>query len=713
MTTEPTLASLDEVPQLGDVHLDKEAALTGSELARQEENPGETGRGRAEKLPKHERCLQLAQSRYEFRRTAKAPYLLHDGQEYLFHGASKKQLLADLRHAWREKWPDETPPRDPSLNSVVEDLKLIASRAELDPEPDPAEITADSGASDSGFEGDGLDLVTGRDDCPLPDGYQIPGGFQVTPNGIWSTDGRYGPSRVSWAWLFPVRVYIDPDGAQWIELAWFDHGHWVSRLIRKSVAKSGRKMVAEIGDIGLPVTDSEARDAERWLAAAEASNNDTVPRLPVARQLGWQKDGTFVTGQDAPWRVEPSYPDQAAALGAHHPKGTPAGWKKATGHAKNYKVVQAGIWTGLAPVLLEPLDIDSFTTDVGGKSTRGKTITAAAALSCWCEPSQGGDGMISWQATVIQIEKRLNLCNGMLAVIDESQLATDPAAIDTVLYVVPKNHGKPRGGGYPNMIPWRVILFSTGERPITSFTANQGVSARVLSIQRAPFGAEGEAGRKAAEALSAGIAENFGLAGPAFAARVQELISTPDGRAQLRKRHAELTEKLRGETDMSGRRAPLIAVIALAAELANKWKITEFDEWETAEWLALFSADEQRDNRSEMALDVVREYIAANKERMWGSDAKDYVPVGGWIGRYVGEDPALLHEKLSEELKRRGYQLEAVVPGWLEADVIVVSQNPALRPPWKIPQRIGTGRGTPTPKHVIFRSEAIDLGDAA
>lgn len=653
---------------------------------------------------KAERALDLAKARYELKRRSRRPYVVVAGRRYeLENGAHRKNLGADLRLAWREKYPDDTPPGARVLSAVLDDLQRLAQDVEPDPvaeDGDAGEGTDAHGAGEWAPEDRGIGRVTRLGDCPLPAGYQVPEDYVVTADGILHLAGRWGPSRVSYAWLFPVQIYIDPDGDQWVELTWRDHGKWVSRLVRKSVSKSGRKLVGEVGDAGLPVTDSEARDAEKWLAAAEAANQTVISRHPVARQLGWQADGkTFVTGQEFPWRVEPRYAEQVPALAAHRTEGTLAGWQTTMQGADPHIVVQVGVYAGLAPVLLEVLSLDSFTIDISGKSTRGKTITAMAALSCWADPSDKGDGVFSWQTSVIAAEKRLNLVNGLPVVLDETRLVKDPSIVDTILYGIPKNHGKPRGGGHPNMIPWRTIVISTGEQPAISFTTHQGASARVLSIQQPPFGADGDASRVVADAVKAGLEKNYGTAGPAFVARLKELVNQDGGAVGLRQRHFELTELLRGTTDMSGRRAPLIAVLALAAELARKWKITEFEAPEPAAWLALLAPGDLRDNRPEMALDIVREYIAAHQDKMYNSG--DVAPASGWIGHDAEEGPALLPEKLREELKRRGYDLDAVLPGWLETGTLITLDS--QRPAHLIPRRTG-GRQT---KHLIFKREMI------
>ena len=388
------------------------------------------------------------------------------------------------------------------------------------------------------------------------------------------------------------------------------------------------------------------------------------------------------------------------------PSGTLAAWKDAIAAARDHVIVQVGAYAGLASPLLHPLGLDSFTVDFSGRSTRGKTITAMVALSCWADPSDRSEGMLTWQtASVIGIEKRLNLVSGLTVVVDETRLVKDPALVDAVLYMIPKNHGRPRGGGWPNMIPWRAVVVSTGEQAATSFTSHQGASARVLSVQSPPFGTDGKASRGAAETVKDGVEANYGTAGPAFAARLQARLAEDGGTGKLRTRHQELTEMLRGSTDMTGRRAPLAACLALAAELAAEWDILPFAAPDVAAWSGMFASDEQRDNRPEMALDLVRQYLAAHADKMWGSNDGSHPPASGWIGHKAKEGPALLPEKLREELRKRGYELDAVIPGWLEMGALLTKDS--QRPPYLIGRRTAGHLS----RHLIFRDEIIDPPD--
>ena len=66
------------------------------------------------------------------------------------------------------------------------------------------------------------------------------------------------------------------------------------------------------------------------------------------------------------------------------------------------------------------------------------------------------------------------------------------------------------------------------------------------------------------------------------------------------------------------------------------------------------------------------------------------------------EGPALLPEKLREHLRRHGYELDAVLPGWLEMAALLTMGT--QRPAYLIPRRTA-GRQT---RHLVFRREVID-----
>jgi hypothetical protein len=668
---------------------------------------------------RQERALELANNRYDLKRSYA---VIGDNRYWFSRREDRKKLRADLKYAWREKYPDDPPPPDTAFSSVIEDLCRLAEN--IDPAPEEAQTASSPAYTGDGLDGEddldgqdgdrGIGAVMDAADCPIPAGYQVPAGYKIRPGGsIWNQHGRFGPVRASWDCLFPVQVYIDPDGSQWIELTWRERGRWISRLVRRSVSKNGRKLVTELGDAGLPITDSDGRETEKWLAAAELANQDLITRHPVARQLGWQKDGTFVTGPGSPCRVEPAYDQQRGPLKAHRPEGSIGGWRDAIGRLEQHPACLPALYAGPGAVLLELFGIDSFTLDYSSPTTRGKTTAAMCGASWWHDPAEDAEGMFHWRTSMYGVEMRLNMVNGLVVVMDDTRTSRTAELVDNVVYQIPKNCGTVRGGDWASMLSWRVIVISTGEQPILTFTTHGGASARVLSIHRAPFGSAGQESRAAAESVKNGITANFGIAGPMFVERLRALSSS--ARADLTRRHKVLTEEFRGPSDISARRAPLVACLYLAGQLAAEWKIVPFGAPPAAAWMALFSEGDQdrNDNRPEQALDAVREIVASNGHRMFGRGRSE-PPAGGWIGHYAEEGPALLPKMLGKELAEHKIVLEAVVPGWLEMGALVTMES--QRPNHLIPRGLGIKppgkKRAPQSRHYIFREEFLSLPEA-
>lgn len=547
--------------------------------------------------------------------------------------------------------------------------------------------------------------------CPaIPEGCLIPLGWKVERDGIRKVIDRRGGDvidvRVSYGAILPVAVHVDPDGIQLVELAWYDGRRWTSRIVPGSVIRSGKKLVAALGDAGLPTTESSSKDVERWLASFESLNRRAIPEKRIARWLGWQDDGTFLATFDGEPRIEPRYPEhQEKALHAHRAHGTLEGWQATVRLIENMPTAKMVLYTSLAAALLDKLGINSYTVDIAGLSTRGKTTAGRIAVSCWADPRKDGGGFSTWQAAgTYTVEGRLNLVRGLPVLFDETQLI-DSRKVDLgkVLYSISTNEGGTRGGGFFNKLRWSCIVIMTGERAATSYTTQQGTSARVLSLSEPPFGDASAENKAIADRVDFEIDRNFGFVGPLFAERVRQLASTPKGLSEIRRRHGELSEKLRGTTDMSGRRAPLVAAIALAAELSAKWNLMPGLTVPAPEvWLRLFvTGEDPSDNRPKMALDSAIEWVGANSSSIWEPGSNRDSPPQGWIGRAVmwqGKPTiAVLPSALKNALLRRDeIILATVLPAWKNQGWIVERRQgeTGYEPghPFDPKQRIGGGK---------------------
>jgi hypothetical protein len=523
--------------------------------------------------------------------------------------------------------------------------------------------------------------------------FLIPQHYRVDHTGVQretiGRDGTPGWSQITYAPLAPVRVHESFEGEQWLELAWTDGERTVHETVPRSVAKSGRKLVAALGDRNIPVIESDAREVERWLAAAEAANRAAIEHVQIARQLGWQPDGQFVAASGKPYRVEPKFREQVPALDAHHARGTLEGWQRVVKPVQPYPAALLPLYAGFAAALLVPLNLDSGTLDVSGRSSRGKSTAAKLGLSPWACPSEKGGALATWKTTLLALEKRLHLVNGVPVVIDETQTVKYDGIVNDVLYLVPFNHGTQRGAGYPSALPWRTVVISTGERSALTYTVEEGASGRVLCITEPPFGtANGELVNEIRE----GLDENYGTAGPAFVEKLRERLTEADGSEWLRARHARAVGLHAVGSDLNKRRAPLVGAIHLAGQLAYEFGIVPFEPPKLEVWQRILGTSDHADNRPEMALDVVKEYVAAHGDELWAPSGgfTGTQPYTGWLGRREsvsgGVRIGIMPERLRRILADARYELDAVIPGWLEAGVL--SLQPSQRPAHLVKRRI-------------------------
>lgn len=539
----------------------------------------------------------------------------------------------------------------------------------------------------------------------LPEGHVLPPSYEAQGGAVFHVaerrDRKTGEvidtvyTRVTYGPLAIGGMYGSSKEEEWFELRWRAGSRTVSRRVGGAVLRSGRALVRELGGLGIPAIDADAKHLERYLASYLVANHRVLEdtRMTIARHLGWQDDGTFVTADGAPYHVEPAEPEQKAALGGHRAKGSLDKWQDAVARTERYPVVRAVLAAGLAAPLLAPLRLNSFVIDISGRSSRGKSTAAGLGLSPWADPTSHGKAMATWKSTIIAIEKRLNLVRGLPVVLDETRVVKNPDNVDQIIYQVSMDEGTARGGGYPSMLAWQTIVISTGEQPALSFTSHEGAAARILSLRRAPFGTDGPRSAADARAVTDAIADNHGTAGPAFAERLRALLAEDDGPQRLRERHEQLrvVHAAAARNDIARRRAPLVAALHLAAQLAHEWDIVPLPALETEVWTDLLGEESAREDRGEMALDVVRGLIAAQGHRLapvnaHGPAAID-APAGGWIGAYTDHDGkpavALLPEPLAVALSHANppIVLDAVREAWIERSTIVTEGKrlPRLR----------------------------------
>ncbi|MFJ1581755.1 DUF927 domain-containing protein [Streptomyces sp. NPDC088197] len=636
--------------------------------------------------------------------TPEVPYTKFGAYSLLEHGGDHRaaaRALAHLGYGSRRLSSVSTGPRaEPATRQPDAEPEIDAS-AEVTPSPDDED------------DEQGFSYSRAFD---LPRSVCTPYGYRVTGMGV-EVLSQSGESwnRVTFAPLAVTATFEDPEGDQYVELSWIDrslgHPRRISRIVSRETAKRGRKLIETLGSAGLPAVEGDARAVEKWLAEFEAANVHRIPSEQLARWLGWQDDGTFVSSPEDGIKVDVAFEEQRGPARAHAPKGSLDAWKETIAQLAEFPVPRVAVAAALAAPLLRPLGLNSFTLDISSRSTKGKTTALQCALSVWADPSEHASALSNWRTTLYAIEKRLNLVRGIVTIFDETMAVQDDSLIDEVLYQLPMNHGKGRSGGaFGNMLPWETILLSSGERPALSFTTSQGAAARILGTTIAPFG---ENGGSAAAAAREGVLANHGHAGPEFIRYILSGLAQPNGQDALRQRHRQLVEEVRGGGDMTNRRAPMVAALVLAETLACGIGLLPYEPLAFDVWRGLFTAHNPTDNRPEMALDVLREYVAGHAHELY-STSRTYMapeqrpPYAGWLGVMASDGGvikvSLLPERVRKILAEAGYSLDAVVGSWVDAGYLETLKS--QRPAHLVPRRFDGARA----KCLAFTPAGINFG---
>ncbi|MFF7949394.1 DUF927 domain-containing protein [Streptomyces griseorubiginosus] len=595
-------------------------------------------------------------------------------------------------------------------HTVEELIDITDQRSHLRSVPPPHDVPPTDGTAARQPESEPAEPVRAGADLGSLFGLKgctAPRGFRITGRGVDASTGRDDNpwARIAYAPLAVTAAYEDPDGEQSVQLSWTDRGRTVSKVVARDVAKRGRELVKVLGSAGLPVIEGDARAVERYLAEFEAANPSGIPREMLARNLGWQPDGTFVSSPESGIKLEVRYDEQRVPSQAFGTAGDFDDWRQAVSRLEPHRVPRIVIAAALAAPLLRPLGLPSFTVDISSRSTKGKTTALQCGCSVWANPSENAAAISNWRGTAFAIEKRFNLVRGLPTFLDETMAVSDEGIIDYVLYQLPMNQGKDRSGGYAGALPWETILLSSGERTALSYTRNQGAAARTLCTTEAPFGDDGDTAREVHDAVFA----NYGHAGPRFAELVRKGLARDGGRDRLRARHKELAALFRGDNAMTARRAPMVAVLALAEAMACKASILPYEPLPAETWKQTFTASNATDNQPEMAMDVVREYIAGHSFELWpGQD--DRPPLRGWLGAVKvnseGTFIALMPERLRTILSDSGYSLDAVLDGWISAGYLSSSVDRG-----KVTYRVVTRFDGRTARCFQFTPQALTLSD--
>ena len=219
------------------------------------------------------------------------------------------------------------------------------------------------------------------------------------------------------------------------------------------------------------------------------------------------------------------------------------------------------IASSFASVLIEKIHINPFIVHLWGKSGTGKTVALIVAMSIWGNPKVG-HLVKNLNSTNVGLERLSAFLNNLPFAGDELQAIKNKYSdFNELIYKLTQGEGKSRGtadGGIAEQLKWNCAFLTTGEEPITSEFAKEGVKNRVIEIEENNQLIEN--GKEVVNTLI----NNYGFGANVFL----EKIPTDE---ELQRRHTEIFRKLDEKYKSTGKQTNAIATVILADEIISKY----------------------------------------------------------------------------------------------------------------------------------------------
>lgn len=399
---------------------------------------------------------------------------------------------------------------------------------------------------------------------------------------------KSGVVRVSWSPLWIAGYGEDVDtGNQFVRLRTLRNGRLYDEWVERGLVFHDYR-VTQFADRGFPIDSIHAKAIVAYLAAIDARN--APARLEkIVNRHGYVpiSDGRYGWVIGRKWIGPASEKAYLSASSMRHPlmqavhmRGDIEPWLKLCRPffrrvGDEAAMARWMIAMTFAPALLRPLDLRSFAVHHWGQSGKGKSAMSRLQTAAYGDPNIL---CMTLNRTVKSFGETFRYFTDLPAVFDELQAADfrkDAHAIGLMIHSVVQEQSRMGanrdGSSLRKQVTWKTILKLNGEEPILGNSRIDlgGFAGRVLQTKMDMMSTD-EA-KALNEALNRG---NYGHAGPYFLSQLEKILNNDPG--SLASSYASLERSAsRLVSPAAQRRAPMLAVVALAEILFRVWFLDE------------------------------------------------------------------------------------------------------------------------------------------
>ena len=308
-------------------------------------------------------------------------------------------------------------------------------------------------------------------------------------------------------------------------------------------------------------------------------------------------------------------------------------------------------------------------------------------LQLWtgCRPGEACV-MGTWDATRTYVERASAVLDDLPLICDDTQRAKNDRMIAQTIYDACSGRGRGRGSlaGIRGTDTFRTVLISSGERPLASYSEDEGARARVLECWGSVFGrADAETGAVVSQ-ISEAVCENYGHAGRAWVQFLIENRCEWDAWRAWHRQWRQYFERRAENNPVGVRMGANLATVQVAAALAHHAGILP---WPPGDTMEVLYDELAETDRAAAALHFVASWARAHRKEFAGQrSAQLGKPPGGWMGRWDGDPDkpnsweyiSFLEGAIDAVLAEAGYEPSLIRRRWRELGWLRVSPGRAL-----------------------------------
>lgn len=445
-------------------------------------------------------------------------------------------------------------------------------------------------------------------------GFDIPSPFFTKDNKLYRVDEKKDEVHlVSRQIPYITKCFddVEKNNVQY-ELKWFIDGKVYDEVVPATALATKREVIM-LANKGVSSTDLNARSLIEYFDLFLEKNR--LNRSLVVSHLGYVGEHFVHPLLESKFRIVPPDEGELQRLNAIRCKGTVQEWINNV-LAPLYDNPKAlfPVVSSFASVLFKPHDLTPILVDISGVSSSGKTSVQKACASVWGKPSEYISSMLT---TKIAIERMAAFLNAYPLILDDTNTAHDPKALQQMIYMFGNGTGKMRGSldGSRGTSSWQSVFITTGENNILEYTNSQGSAARVIPMTNFKFV------NKNADyfaILNQSVEKYYGSIGLEFIKRWKQHCKDFDGRF---KELASLYQSSASNNDVMRRIALHYAFIAFIAEVLNelfKEEGMDIPVDDLGELFLVICSENNHIDRAKNVLTEVLEELDANRNHIYG-----------------------------------------------------------------------------------------------